>query len=233
MTWKINYTISSNENTVRNEKSTPHFVVAIVIYAKFTNTRWHIDDFRALNLALFCPYLDNARSHSVYPHILIFSHNVGLIMDTGVCYFSSVMTFPAWDMNFTCTDHTYSRGARVAKVGKSAIYHSFYPRPYEYCHRLCLCVCMYLCVCHFLFVRAITHHTFQLESPNLDEKMKNVLLKVLIVLGAVWAWPSMSRSISFQNFVYLHHFGVFEIFVRRANTGLLNGSTSHMAPHTF
>ena len=66
---------------------------------------------------------------------------------------------------------------------------------YGYCHRLCLCVCVYLCVCQLLLVRAITHHKFQLESPDLDEKMQNILLKVPIVLGADWAWPSMSNFI--------------------------------------
>ena len=50
---------------------------------------------------------------------------------------------------------------------------------YGYCHRLCLCMCVYLCVCQRLLVRAITNHTYQLESPDLDRKM----LKVPIVLG--------------------------------------------------
>ena len=86
----------------------------------------------------------------------------------------------------------------------------------RYCHHLCLCVYQY--VCQLLLVRAITHHTFQLESPDLDEKMQNILLKVPIVLAADWAWPSMSNLTSFQNSVYLHRFCVFEIFVRLANT---------------
>ena len=57
---------------------------------------------------------------------------------------------------------------------------------YGYCHRLCLCVCVcvYLCVCQLLLVRAITHHTFHLQSPDSDKKMQNILLKVPIVLGA-------------------------------------------------
>ena len=33
-----------------------------------------------------------------------------------------------------------------------------------------------------------------------------------------WAWPSMSNLTSFQNYVYLHRFCVFKIFVRRAKT---------------
>ena len=81
-----------------------------------------------------------------------------------------------------------------------------------------LCVCVYLCVCHLLLVRTITHHTFQLESPNLNEKMQNILLKVPIVLGADWAWSSMSNLTSSKNSVDLHRFCIFEIFVRRAKT---------------
>ena len=87
---------------------------------------------------------------------------------------------------------------------------------YGYCHRLCVCVSV--CVCQPLLVRVITHHTFQLESPDLDEKMQKKLLKVPILLGADWAWPSMSNLTSFQNSVSLHRFCVFEIFVRRAKT---------------
>ena len=48
--------------------------------------------------------------------------------------------------------------------------------------------------------------------------MQNILLKVPIVLGADWAWPSMSNLTSFQNAIYLHRFCVVEIFVRRAKT---------------
>ena len=87
---------------------------------------------------------------------------------------------------------------------------------YGYCHRLCLCVCVYLCLCQLLLVRTITHHAFQLESPDLYEKMQNILFT--IVLGADWAWPSMSNLTSFYNSVYLYRFCVFEIFVRRAKT---------------
>ena len=87
-----------------------------------------------------------------------------------------------------------------------------------YCHRLCLCLCVYLCVCQLLLVRAITHHTYQLESPDLDRKMQNILLKVPIVLGADWAWFSRSNLDSFYNSVYLHRFCIFEIFVRLTKT---------------
>ena len=48
--------------------------------------------------------------------------------------------------------------------------------------------------------------------------MQNILLNVPIVLGADWAWPSMSNLTSFLNYVHLHRFRVFETFVRRAKT---------------
>ena len=92
------------------------------------------------------------------------------------------------------------------------------PLAYGYCHCLCLCVCGCLSVCQLLLVRAITNHTYQLESPDLDKKMQNVLLKVPIVLGADWVWLSRSNLASFYNHVYLHRFCVFEICVRRTKT---------------
>ena len=66
----------------------------------------------------------------------------------------------------------------------------FYPRPVMalgYCRCLRLSVCVSVCVCgnHELF-RAITHHPFKLESPNLDQKIQNILLKIPIVLGTGW-----------------------------------------------
>ena len=54
---------------------------------------------------------------------------------------------------------------------------------YGYCHCLRLCVCLSVCVSTFL-VRAITRHPFKLGSPNIKQKMQNILLKVPIVLGA-------------------------------------------------
>ena len=65
---------------------------------------------------------------------------------------------------------------QIALVG-SVFSDAFLPEAllaYGYCHRLCVCV--YLCVCQLLLVRTITHHTFQLESRDLDEKMQNILL---------------------------------------------------------
>ena len=57
---------------------------------------------------------------------------------------------------------------------------------YGYCHclRLCMCVCVCLSVCQLLLVRTITRRPFKLGSPNLNQKMQNILLKVPIVFGA-------------------------------------------------
>ena len=63
-------------------------------------------------------------------------------------------------------------------------------------------------------VCTITRHKFELESPNWDQKMQNILLKVPIVLGTDWAWPSRSNFTLLKNYVYLHRFCIFEIFVR-------------------
>ena len=54
----------------------------------------------------------------------------------------------------------------------------FYPRPvldFGYCHRLRLWVCMSVCVCiNHELVRTITHRSFKLGSPNLDQRCKNL-----------------------------------------------------------
>ena len=44
--------------------------------------------------------------------------------------------------------------------------------------------------------------------------MQNIFLKVPIVLGTDWAWPSRSNFTLLKNYVYLHRFCIFEIFVR-------------------
>ena len=96
------------------------------------------------------------------------------------------------------------------------------------------CVCVYLCVCQLLLVRTINHLMSQLESPDLDEKMQNILFKVPIVLGADWAWPSMSNLTSFQNYVFFCIAFASLIYLWDVQKqSLLNYSTSHMAPHTF
>ena len=77
---------------------------------------------------------------------------------------------------------------------------------------LSLSACVRVSVNHEL-VCAITRHKFELESPNLDQKMQNISLKVPIVLGTDWAWPSRSNFTILKNYVYLHRFCNFEIFV--------------------
>ena len=64
----------------------------------------------------------------------------------------------------------------------------FYPRPFWptgiVIACVCVCVCVCLSVCQLLLVRTITRRPFKLGSPNLNQKMQNILLKVPIVFGA-------------------------------------------------
>ena len=55
-----------------------------------------------------------------------------------------------------------------------------------YCRRLrlCVCVCVRPCVNHEL-VRGITHHLFQLGSPNLDQRCKRPWLRSLLFCGTI------------------------------------------------
>ena len=61
---------------------------------------------------------------------------------------------------------------------------------------VCVCVCVCLSVCQIRVVHAITHHPFKLESPTLDQKMQNILLKVPIICGLI------DRNLPGQ--IYLH-----------------------------
>ena len=68
----------------------------------------------------------------------------------------------------------------------------FYPRPvlaFGYCR--CLCVCPSVCVSiNPELVRAITHHTFKLEPPNLanlDKICKTIWLRSLLLFSG-WGW---------------------------------------------
>ena len=49
-----------------------------------------------------------------------------------------------------------------------------------------VCICVF--VSTFFFIRAITHHTFQLESSNLDKKPYNFCLRTLFRLD--WLTPT-------------------------------------------
>ena len=51
---------------------------------------------------------------------------------------------------------------------------------------VCLCVCLSVCVSvNPELVRAINHHAFKLEPPNLDKRCKTTWLKSLLFWGAI------------------------------------------------
>ena len=51
---------------------------------------------------------------------------------------------------------------------------------------VCLCVCLSVCVSvNPELVRAINHHAFKLEPPNLDKRCKTTWLRSLLFLGAI------------------------------------------------
>ena len=54
-----------------------------------------------------------------------------------------------------------------------------------------------VCVCiNHLLVRTITRHLFKLGSPNLVQRSKTTLVKIPIVFGSGWPWPSRSNLTS-------------------------------------
>ena len=66
-------------------------------------------------------------------------------------------------------------------------HHSFLPEAllaYGYCHCLRLCVYVCLSVCVSTFACPGDNLPFKLGSPNINQNMQNILLKVPIVLGA-------------------------------------------------
>ena len=70
---------------------------------------------------------------------------------------------------------------------------SFYPRPvlaFGYCRCLRLSVCVSV---NPELVRAINHHVFKLEPPNLDKRCKTTWLRSLLFWGGDWPWPSRSN----------------------------------------
>ena len=74
------------------------------------------------------------------------------------------------------------------------------------------------------FVRTITQHPFKLGSPNLNHRCNRPWLRSLLFWGFIEL--DMSNLNYFQNPVYLHHFCVFEIFVR-----LAKGMKTESVPH--
>ena len=60
----------------------------------------------------------------------------------------------------------------------------FWPSGIRRCLWLFVCLCVRPCVNHKL-VRAITHHPFQLGSPNLDQRCKIPWLRCLLFYGMI------------------------------------------------
>ena len=58
---------------------------------------------------------------------------------------------------------------------------------------------------HFELVCTITHHSFKLEPSNFGPGVQNTLVKIPIVWGGNWPWPSRSNLTWNQNF-QLRHF---------------------------
>ena len=59
---------------------------------------------------------------------------------------------------------------------------------------VCLCVCLSVCVSvNPELVRAINHHAFKLEPPNLAKRCKTTWLRSILFLGGDWPWPSRSN----------------------------------------
>ena len=81
-----------------------------------------------------------------------------------------------------------------------------YPRPvlaFRYCRclRLSVCVCVLPCVNHEL-VRAITHHPFQLGSPNLDHRFKRPWLRPLLFFFLEWLTLTFKVKFNFKVKIY-------------------------------
>ena len=61
-----------------------------------------------------------------------------------------------------------------------------------------------VCVCASVnheFVRAITHHPFQLGSPNLDHRCKRPWLRSLLF----WGWLTLIFKVKFNSKVKIYH----------------------------
>ena len=67
--------------------------------------------------------------------------------------------------------------------------HHFYPGPvlaFGYCRCLRLSVCVSICVCsNHMLVRAITHHPFEIGSPNVDHRCKRPWLRSILFWGVI------------------------------------------------
>ena len=83
----------------------------------------------------------------------------------------------------------------------------FYPRPvlaFGYCHslRLCVCVCVSVCesVCQSLACPWDNSGPVQARITKFGPKMQKTLVKVPIVLGGNWPWPSRSNLTKISEF---------------------------------
>ena len=83
----------------------------------------------------------------------------------------------------------------------------FYPRPvlafgYCRCLRLCVCVCVSVClsVCQSLACPCDNSGPVQARIAKFGPKMQKTLVKVPIVLGGNWPWPSRSNLTSKSEF---------------------------------
>ena len=93
--------------------------------------------------------------------------------------------------------------------------------------------CVWVCV-----RQRFCPHTFQLESSNLDKKVRTLIDKIKwpgsLLFGGDWHWPSRSNLTSFQNPVYLHRFFVLKcLWDMNENGSLFNSSPSQMTPNIY
>ena len=79
----------------------------------------------------------------------------------------------------------------------------FYPRPvlaFGYCRCLRLCVCVCPSVCQSLACQRDNSGPVQARIAKFGPKMQKTLVKVPIVLGGNWPWPSRSNLTSKSEF---------------------------------
>ena len=74
------------------------------------------------------------------------------------------------------------------------------------------CICLFVCA-SALLIHAITHHTFQLKSLNLDWKIQNILVKNHIVLKLLLHIYQFDTSV-FQHALHLEKCLINLLFIR-------------------
>ena len=80
---------------------------------------------------------------------------------------------------------------------------NFYPRPvlaFGYCRCLRLCVCVCLSLCQSLACPRDNSGPVQARIAKFGPKMQKTLVKVPIVFGGNWHWPSRSNLTSKSEF---------------------------------